>query len=112
LGEPLKGPVYLRASDSKLPDLAASLRGQVDLDLVAQLDSVRGRLRTTFRALPDVPLNKVVLALRGGERGSFVNTGGLCASRRRATVELDGQNGREHDIDPVVKTNCRRARRG
>ena len=112
MGQPLEGPVYLRASDSRLPGLAASLEGQVPLDLIGDLDSVQGRLRTTFRGLPDVPLSRVVLTLRGGTRGPFVNTGGLCAGKRRVAVELDGQNGKAHDIDPVVKTDCEQAKRG
>ena len=33
--QPLEGPVYLRSSNNILPDLVASLRGQVDIDLPA-----------------------------------------------------------------------------
>jgi hypothetical protein len=106
LDRPLEGPVYLRASDTQLPGLAAALHGQVDVDISGRVDSVRGRLRTTFQALPDVPLTRVVLTLRGGRRGLLVNTGGLCARERRAAVELDAQNGKVHDPSPVVKTDC------
>jgi hypothetical protein len=107
LDRPLQGPVYLRASNGRLPDLAASLRGQVDLALVGQVDSVHGRLRTNFRSLPDAPLSKVVLTLRGGRRGLLVNTGGLCSRKRRASAELVAQNGKVHDAGPVLRTSCR-----
>ncbi len=106
LDRPLAGPVYLRASDRRLPDLAASLGGQVHLDLVGHIDSVRGHLRNTFQALPDAPLSKVVLTMRGGSRGLLVNTGGLCTGKRRASVKLDSHSGDFSAADPVVKTDC------
>jgi hypothetical protein len=106
LDQPLQGPVYLRASDSKLPDLAVSLSGQIHLDLTARVDSVRGRLRTSFEALPDAPLSKVVLTMKGGKRGLFVNTKGLCARKHRAVASFKGQNGKRHDAGPVVRTDC------
>ena len=39
LDEPLKGPVYLRSSDNKLPDLVFDLHGLVDFEAVAAIDS-------------------------------------------------------------------------
>jgi hypothetical protein len=111
LDRPLEGPVYLRASKTRLPELVASLRGQIDLDLVSRIDSVGGRLRTTLQALPDAPLSKVVLTMRGGKRGLLVNTGGLCAGEQRASVGLSAQNGKAHHLDPVVKTDCGRKRK-
>lgn len=107
LDRPLEGPVYLRAGNGRLPDLAARLHGQVSLDLTGRIDAVDGRLRTTFGGLPDVPLERVVLTLHGGRRGLLVNTGGLCARERRAGVELDAHNGKTHDAGPVLRTDCR-----
>jgi hypothetical protein len=112
LDRPLEGPVYLRASRARLPELVASLRGQIDLDLVSHIDSAGGRLRTTLQGLPDVPLSKVVLTMRGGKRGLLVNTGGLCSGRPRAAVGLSAQNGKERDLDQVVKTDCGKRVRG
>jgi hypothetical protein len=106
LDRPLEGPVYLRSGKGRLPDLVASMSGQVNLDLRARLDSARGRLRTTFSALPDVPLSKVVLTLDGGREGLLANTGGLCRGRPRADARLDGQNGKAHDASPAVMTDC------
>lgn len=106
LGHPLEGPVYLRASGGRLPDLAASLHGQVDLSLVSQVDSVRGRLRNTFRELPDIPLSRVVLTLRGGRHGLLVNTGGVCAGKLRGSARMIAQNGKAHAVGPVVGTSC------
>jgi hypothetical protein len=98
--------VYLRASGHRLPDLVASLDGQVRLDLVGRVDSVRGRLRNTFAALPDVPLGKLVLTMRGGQKGLLVNTTELCAAAPRAGAEMTAQNGKVLDTAPVVKVGC------
>jgi hypothetical protein len=106
LDAPLEGPVYLRAGKHDLPDLVASLRGQLRLDLVGHIDSVGGRIRTSFESVPDVPLKKFVLTLGGGRRGLLVNTGGLCAGAPRAAVGLNAQNGGVRHRDPVVKTDC------
>jgi hypothetical protein len=112
LDRPLEGPVYLRASDHQLPDLVAALDGQVQLDLAARVDAVRGRLRTTFAAMPDVPFRKFSLTMYGGERGLFANSGGLCAQRRRAKAAFVAHNLKRRLANPVVKTDCRdRSRR-
>jgi hypothetical protein len=106
LDQPLEGPVYLRASKTRLPDLVASLGGQVHLDLSARVDSVRGRLRIALGALPDAPLSRVVLTTVGGRRGLLVNTGGLCARKPRVGAAFAGQNSKLHDVSPILRTDC------
>jgi hypothetical protein len=106
LEQPLEGPVYLRTSNHRLPDLAASLNGQVHLDLIGRIDSVDGRLRNTFQGLPDAPLSKVVVTMRGGGRGLFVNSGHFCARRPRAGVAFLAQNGKTRKLDPLAKSTC------
>jgi hypothetical protein len=83
LDEPLKGPVILRSSDNPLPDVVASLHGQVNVVLVGRNDSVRGRLRNTFDAVPDLPVEKFELTVRGGKKGLLQNTRNLCPKTRR-----------------------------
>jgi hypothetical protein len=106
LDRPLAGPVYLRSSRGRLPDLVASLGGRMQLDLRAGLDSVDGRLRTTLQGLPDVPLSKVVLTMRGGEKGLLVNTGGVCRRELRGSGSFAAHSGKSHDTHPVVRTDC------
>jgi hypothetical protein len=106
LDQPLQGPVYLRSSNHELPDLVASLDGQIHVDLVGRIDSVNDRIRNTFEAVPDAPVSKFVLTMQGGKKGLLVNNTQLCKTRPRATALFDGQNGRIHDIHPVVKTDC------
>ena len=106
LDEPLKGPVYLRSSNNLLPDLVVDLQGQVNVVLVGRIDSVKGRIRTTFDAVPDAPVTKFILEMQGGKKGLIVNSRNLCAKKQRASVSFKGQNGRVHNFNPVVKAQC------
>jgi hypothetical protein len=106
LDETLKGPVYLRSSDNPLPDLVFALRGVVDVDVVARIDSRRGRIRATLKSVPDAPVSRFVLEMQGGRKGLIVNSRNLCAHESRAIADLRGQNGRTHTATPLVRTSC------
>ena len=109
LDQPLQGPVYLRSSSHELPDLVIALHGQVDVVLDGRVDSVNGGIRTTFEALPDAPASKLVLKMKGGRKGLLINSVNLCKltpSATRATVKMDGQNGKLNDFNPVVRSDC------
>jgi hypothetical protein len=109
LGEPLTGPVFLRSSEHQLPDLVVALHNsQVDFDLVGHVDSVKGRLRSTFEATPDAPVSSFVLEMKGGSRGLFVNSTNLCKGTHTAEANFDGQNGKSWDKKPeLVPTGCK-----
>ncbi len=107
LEAPLAGPVYLRASAHKLPDLVFSLDGQIHFDAVGKVDSVRGGVRTTFEAVPDAPVSKLVLTMAGGKKGLFVNSTDICKGTNRAITEFDGQNGKVADSRPPLKAQCK-----
>jgi hypothetical protein len=107
LDEPLEGPVYLRSSDHKLPDLVAALHGIVDVDLTGRIDSFKGGIRSSFEDIPDVPVSRFVLEMQGGRKGLVVNSRNLCAGKNKAAAKLDGQNGKGHDFSPLVKPSCR-----
>jgi len=114
LDQPLEGPVYLRSNggERKLPDLVASLRGVIDIELEGYVDSGKGGgIRTTFAAVPDAPVSKFVLRMKGGEKSLLENSVNLCARDQRAKVEMDGQNGKAHDLRPVLKTRCGKGKR-
>jgi hypothetical protein len=108
LDKPLEGPVYLRSSSNPLPDLVAALNGQVDIDLVGRIDSVHGGIRTTYDVVPDVPVSKFVLTVRGGKRGLLVNSRNLCQKRVKAIVRIKAQNGKKANQRPKLRTPCRR----
>ena len=108
LDGPLKGPIYLRSSNNELPDFVADLDGQVPIVLDGRIDSVKGRLRTTFATVPDVPVSRFVVNVRGGKRGLLVSTRNVCGHKYKAVARFQGQNGKKSNQRPLLKTNCKK----
>jgi len=109
LDGPLKGPVYLRSSSHELPDMVAALNGQVDIVVDGRIDSVKGRLRTTFDTVPDVPVSKFVVTVKGGKkRGLLVNSSNLCAKKYKVIARFTGQNGKKANQKPKLRTPCKK----
>jgi hypothetical protein len=107
LAEPLEGPVYLRSSEHQLPDLVASLRSEkITVDVVGRIDSLKGRIRNTFEAVPDAPVTKFVLTMQGGKKGLIVNSANLCKGTHRAISEFTAQNNEVSNTRPVLKAKC------
>ncbi len=106
LDEPLQGPVYLRSSDNLLPDMVLALRGKVDINAVGRIDSVRGGIRTTFEAVPDAPVSKVVVTMQGGRKGLIVNSRNLCKALAYTTVNFRAHSGRQRSHRPVLRHGC------
>jgi hypothetical protein len=106
LDKPLEGPVYLRSSNNPLPDLVASLNGQFDIELAGRIDSVNGGIRNTFEVVPDAPVTKFVLKMKGGEKSLLVNSRNLCKSKAKAEVKMIGQNGKRFNSRPVLRNGC------
>lgn len=108
---PVEGPIYLRSSSHKLPDVVAALRGPpsqpIEIDLVGRVDSVNGGIRTRFETVPDAPVTKAIVTLQGGKKGLFQNSTNICKGAFRATVKMDGQNGKFHDTRPILKAACK-----
>ena len=111
LDAPLSGLAYLRTSEKGLPDLALKLNGQVDVEVVGKVDSVKERLRVRFLSLPDLPITQFVLDMKGGARGLLQNSEGICGRKKRATVLMTGQNGVETRTKPKLQMVCRSARK-
>jgi len=110
LDKPLSGPVYLRSSNHELPDLVVALHGIVDINVIGHIDSVDGRIRTTFASVPDAPISKFFLTMQGAKKGLIVNSRNLCAVPARALVELTAQNDKTHDFSPAVQASCPKRR--
>ena len=82
LDKPLTGPVYLRGNGSAraLPDLVAALSGDgIEIDLLGKIDTRLGGLRARFDVVPDAPVTKFTMTLRGGEHGIIANATDTCA---------------------------------
>jgi hypothetical protein len=108
----LKGPVFLKSSDHQLPDLAIALRGPdnqpIEVEFAGRIDSVHGQIRNTIEGLPDVPVSKFVLKMKGGKKGLLVNSRDLCQGRPgRMTVNTVGQNNKRFDTRPLLRNGCK-----
>jgi hypothetical protein len=116
LDYPLQGPIYLRSSSHQLPDAVAALRGPpsqpLEFDLDGRVDSVNGGIRTTFETVPDAPVTKAIVTLQGAKKGLFQNSTNICKGTFRATLLLEAQNGKAHDIRPALKADCGKKGRG
>jgi hypothetical protein len=106
LDEPVEGPVYLRSSNHKLPDLVAALHGIVNVDIVGRIDSYKGGIRSSFETIPDAPVTKFTLNMQGGKKGLVVNSRNLCTGTNRGIASFTGQNGVPYNFKPVVKPSC------
>jgi hypothetical protein len=113
---PAEGPVYLRSSNHALPDLVMALKGPasvpVEAEVIGRIDSKNGGIRTTFEETPDLPVERLVLDMRGGKKGLIVNSRELCPHPSKATVRFTAQNGRVAKLRPVVKVRCKKERAG
>ncbi len=114
LDEPLEGPVYLRSSSHELPDMVAALHGPasrpIEIELDGRIDSVRGGIRSTFDLVPDQPVSKFILNMKGGNKGLIVNSRNICARTYRAVAKFNGQNGKTHDFKPKLTASCAKKR--
>jgi uncharacterized repeat protein (TIGR01451 family) len=111
LDQPVEGPVYLRSSEHELPDIVMALHGLIDVDVVGRIDSVNGGIRTTFSSVPDQPVSKFSLTLKGGGKGLLVNSTNLCNAQEPAKVLIDGQNGKTADQLPRLTNTCGNGRK-
>jgi hypothetical protein len=111
LEKPLEGPVYLVGGYGyKLPALVAELNGQIRLLLVGKVDTGKnGGIRNTFEAVPDAPVEKFVLELKGGKKyGLLTNSENLCKKTQKAEASFSGENGRFENSSVTVANSCGR----
>ena len=97
LATPLTGPVYLVFyHDTKYPELAMVLQGSgVELQLVGTVNVNRGIDSTTFRLLPDVPIDLFKVDLTESAHSVLGAVASLCAKRQNLLYTIVGQNGAE-----------------
>jgi hypothetical protein len=112
----LKGPVFLKSSVHKLPDLAIALRGPdsqpVEVEFAGRIDSIHGQIRNTIEGLPDVPVSRFVLKMKGGKKGLLVNSRNLCQGKPgRMTVDMTAQNNKRADSRPLLGNSCGKAKK-
>lgn len=110
LDQPLEGPVYLGVGFGyKLPALVADLNGQVRLLLKGKVDTTKKHgLRTTFEAVPDAPVSKFILEMKGGKKyGLLENSENICRKRQRASALFNAYNGKLLELQPKIAISCK-----
>jgi hypothetical protein len=109
LAAPLEGPVYLVGGYGyKLPALVADLDGQIRIILAAKVDSGTNKgIRTTFETVPDAPVERFELLMKGGRKYSLLeNSEDLCARPQKAIATFTAQNGLVSTYKPRIANSC------
>jgi hypothetical protein len=108
LDEPLRGNVYLRSSTGKLPDLVADLySGAVRIVVEGHIGPTKqGGVDAFFDELPDQPIERFVMTLRGGKHGLLTNSTNICAAPPFASVSSIAQNNIGAKFDTVLRGTC------
>jgi hypothetical protein len=107
LERPMEGPAYLRSSDTTLPDLVFSLRGEgFEVHPTGRIDSFKGGIRGTFPTIPDAPVTRFELVMKGGKRGLLQASANLCAKPQVATARFMGHANRGWAFHPVMRAGC------
>ncbi len=113
LEKPLEGPVYLVGGYGyKLPALVAELDGQIRFLLVGKVDTGKNRgIRNTFEAVPDAPVERFVLELKGGRKyGLLENSENVCRKAQKANVSFKAQNGKALTLKTPIANSCKKAK--
>jgi hypothetical protein len=109
LDKPLEGPVYLGVGFGyKLPALVADLNGQIRIVLKGKVDTdAQKGIRSTFEAVPDAPVSRFVLELKGGKKyGLLENSENICKKAQKATASFTAQNGKVESFKPKIGNSC------
>ena len=118
LSKPLTGNVYLVQGIKivhghkfrTLPTLLVALRGQIAFDLRGPTSvNKKNELATSFPAIPDAPVSKFDLTIKGGSKGILVITGShknICNKPQIAHATLRGQNGKSERPTIHMSTPC------
>jgi hypothetical protein len=99
LGEELKGSVYVvQPPDEGLPELwVSAAAGGMRMSMRGRTSVSNGRFVANMAGLPDVPLSKFTMTLRGGRNGTLVLGAAACAKGKARPLPFrgiaQGQNG-------------------
>jgi hypothetical protein len=119
LGTKLSGPVYFVKGQRTtatgkvvptLPTLFVKLQGEATIYLRATTAVSKGRLTTTFPAIPDAPLTNFTLNIKSGKGGIINSNADLCAARQRGSARLASHSGAQPKaFKTTIATACGKA---
>lgn len=115
LGDPLKGSVYIvQPSGDGRPDLWVSMVGAGMRMSMRGTTSVRdGKFVSHMTGLPDMPLSRLSMRLRGGRRGIMALAVAPCGRKQAGALSSSflakGQNGVVRKLRLTAKAPCRAA---
>jgi hypothetical protein len=111
----LSGPVYFVSHGGEaFPSLIVVLQGDgVRVDLTGTtFISKAGITSSTFKTVPDVPVNTFELYLPEGKYSALAANGNLCTSRLAMPTAFVAQNGAEiHESTKITVTGCPKAKK-
>jgi hypothetical protein len=111
----LSGPVYFVSHGGEaFPSLIVVLQGDgVRVDLTGStFISKAGITSSTFKTVPDVPVNTFELYLPMGKYSALAANGNLCKSKLVMPTAFVGQNGAEiHETTKIAVTGCPKAKK-
>jgi hypothetical protein len=111
LEAPLEGPVYLVGGFGyKLPALVGELNGQIRVLLVGKVDTDKQKgIRNTFEVVPDAPVEKFILEMKGGKKYSLLeNSENICGKAQKAEVKFKAQNGLQQTYKQTITNSCKK----
>ncbi len=110
LDKPLEGPVYLGTGfGHKLPDLVAELNGQIRVLVHGKVDTGKQKgIRNTFEAVPDAPVSRFVLEMKGGKKGLLVNSENICRRPQKAETAFTAQSGKFLNLSTPIGNSCKK----
>ena len=123
LNRALKGNVYFVKNVRRnargnlirtLPMLIVALRGEIAVNLKGTSDVKGGKLVNTFAGVPDAPISRFNLNIRGGSSGIVAVTRtrrariNICRGKQILEADMDAHNGKRHDFDVRMKTPCKK----
>ena len=66
------------------------------------------RHRNTFEAVPDAPVSRFVLEMKGGKKyGLLENSEDICSRPQRAAARFVAQNGDAKQLHPKIANSCK-----
>jgi len=109
--QPLQGPAYFVSHGNEaFPSLTITLQGYgITIDLVGNTLIHKGITSTTFKQIPDNPLNNFEITLPQGPYSALAANTNLCTPKLKLTIPtaLTAQNNTQtHTNTPIHITNC------